>query len=92
MKLGYTRKCTIRRAVIKAYGSGTLVCAITDVSGNVTSLGSITLDGTNNQRTYYTPRGVATVEAPQFSITSTDFNGAIVKVMLAGTYADGEID
>ncbi len=92
IKLGFTRKCTIRRAVVKAYGTGTLACTITDVAGVVTSLGNIILDGTNNQRTYYTPFGIATVEAPQLSITSTNFNGAIVKVMLAGTYADGEID
>ena len=92
IKLGFTRKCTIRRAVVKAYGTGTLACTITDVEGTVISLGNITLDGTNNQKTYYTPFGIATVEAPKLSITSTNFNGAIVKVMLAGTYADGEID
>jgi hypothetical protein len=92
IKLGFTRKCTIRRAVVKAYGTGTLACTITDIAGTVISLGNIVLDGTNNQRTYYSPFGIATVEAPQLSITSTNFNGAIVKVMLAGTYADGEID
>jgi len=92
IKLGFTRKCTIRRAVVKAYGTGTLAVNITDIAGVVTSLGTIVLDGTNNQRTYYTPYGMATVEAPQLSITSTNFNGAIVKVMLAGTYADGDID
>jgi hypothetical protein len=92
IKLGYTRKCTIRRAVVKAYGTGTLACTITDIAGTMISLGNIVLDGTNNQRTYYSPFGIATVEAPQLSITSTNFNGAIVKVMLAGTYADGEID
>ena len=92
IKLGFTRKCTIRRAVIKAYGTGTLAVNITDLAGIVTSLGTIVLDGTNNQRTYYTPYGMATVEAPQLSITSTNFNGAIVKVMLAGTYADAGIN
>jgi uncharacterized membrane protein YebE (DUF533 family) len=78
--------------VVKAYGSGTLACAITDVNGTITPLGNITLDGTANPRTYYSPAGIVTAEAPQLSITSTSFNGVIVKAMLAGTYADGEID
>jgi len=92
MKLGHTRKPTIRRAVVKAYGTGVLTLTITDVSGNTTSLGTITLDGTTNARTYYSPFGVSTVEAPQLSITSTNFKGTIIKAMLAGTFADGEID
>lgn len=92
IKLGYSRKPTMRRVVIKAYGVGTLDINITDVSGVVTSMGTITLDGTTNQKTYYSPSGIATIEDPQLSITSTNFNGAIVKVMLAGTYADGDID
>jgi hypothetical protein len=92
IKLGHTRKPTIRRCVVKAYGSGTLACAITDVNGTITPLGNITLDGTANPRTYYSPAGIVTAEAPQLSITSTSFNGVIVKAMLAGTYADGEID
>lgn len=92
IKLGYTRKPTLRRAIVKAYGTGTLVLSVTDVTGVVISLGSIILDGTLNPKTYYSPSGISTVEAPQFSITSDNFIGSIIKVMLAGTYADGDID
>lgn len=92
LKLGFTRKSTTRRLVVKAYGTGTLACSIVDIDGTVTSLGDIILDGSLNAKTYYSPLGIATVEAPQLSITSTNFKGVIVKAMLAGTYADGEID
>lgn len=81
------RKPTIRRVVIKAYGQGILNLSI---SG--TSMGSITLDGTNNTKSYESTAGIYTGESPQLTITSSNFKGVIVKVMLAGTYADGDID
>lgn len=91
LKLGFTRKPTIRRAVIKASGTGTLHINVVDVTGVSISLGDIAVvSGSPN--TYYTTKGVATVEDPQLVITSTNFVGKIIKVMLAGTYADGEID
>lgn len=85
VKLG--RDPTIRRVLVKAYGSGTL-----NISVNGTSFGSVILDGTNTAKTYKSPLGMYTGEAPQTSITATNFKGSIVKVMLAGTYADGDID
>lgn len=81
------RQPTIRRAVIRAYGSGSLNCFV-----NGQSFGTVVLDGTTTSKTYLTPSGNYTGEAPQFSITSTNFKGVIEKVMLAGTYADGDID
>ena len=62
------------------------------VNVNGASFGNIILDGTTTSRTYLCPQGVYTGEAPQLSITSTNFKGVIEKVMMAGTYADGDID
>lgn len=90
--VGHTRQPTMRRVVVKAYGSGDLVLAVTDVNGISKSLGTITLDGTTNHKTYYSPSGIGTMECPQLSITSTDFKGVITKVMMTGTFADGLID
>lgn len=81
------REPTIRRVVIRAYGSGDLA-----ISDNGTSFGTITLDGTTVSKVYKSPRGNVTTQAPQLSITSSNFKGVIEKVMLAGTYADGDID
>lgn len=92
IKLGFTRKPTMRRVVVKAYGFGILTLEVTDITGVVIPLGTITLDGTLNARTYYSPNGIGTIECPQLSITSTNFSGAVVKVMMAGTYGDGEIN
>jgi hypothetical protein len=92
IKIGYTRKPTMRRVVVKAYGFGDLQLNVTDVDGVVTSLGTITLNGTTNAKTYYSPKGIGTVECPQLSITSTNFKGVIVKAMMTGTFADGDID
>jgi hypothetical protein len=85
IKLG--RKPTIRRVIVKAYGTGVLTLT---VSGK--SFGTITLDGTTTPQSYITATGIYTGEDPQLSITSTTFVGSIIKVMLAGTYADGDID
>jgi hypothetical protein len=85
MKLG--RKPTVRRVIIKAYGSGILTINVNDVS-----FGTITLDGTNNTKIYRSPKGTCTEEVPQVFISSSNFKGVIIKVMLAGTYADGDID
>jgi len=85
IKLG--RQPTIRRALVKAYGSGTLTLSINGVQ-----FGQIVLDGTTNVQVYKSPFGKYTGESPQLTITSTNFKGVIVKVMLAGTFADGEID
>lgn len=81
------REPTIRRVVIRAYGSGDLV-----ISDNGTSFGTITLDGTTTSKVYKCPIGIVTSQAPQLTITSSNFKGVIEKVMLAGTYADGDID
>lgn len=81
------RQPTIRRVVIRAYGSGTLA-----ISVNGTSFGNIVLDGTTTSKVYVCPIGVLTDQAPQLSITSTNFKAVIEKVMMAGTYADGDID
>jgi hypothetical protein len=85
MKLG--RKPTVRRVIMKAYGAGTLNIFVNDIP-----FGVITLDGTTTSKVYKTPRGICTEEAPQLIITSTNFKGVIIKIMLAGTYADGDID
>jgi len=81
------RKPTIRRVVVKAYGTGILTLTI---SGK--SFGTITLDGTSTPKSYLTTAGIYTGEDPQLTITSTAFAGSIIKVMLGGTYADGDID
>jgi hypothetical protein len=85
MKLG--RQPTIRRIIIRAYGSGILSFSINGVN-----FGGIQLDGTNVAKTYKTQQGIFTGEEPQLTVTSSNFAGAIVKIMLAGTYADGDID
>lgn len=85
MKIG--RKPTIRRVLVKAYGSGDLEILVND-----TPFGTITLDGSLVSRVYKSPKGICTAEAPQVTIGSNNFKGVIVKVMLAGTYADGDID
>lgn len=85
IKIG--RQPTIRRVVIRAFGSGDLACVI-----NGQSFGTITLDGTTTSKVYKSPIGFYTGEAPQLSITSSNFKGVIEKVVLPGTYADGEID
>jgi hypothetical protein len=85
MKLG--RKPSIRRVIIKAYGSGSLNIFVNDIS-----FGIIQLDGTTTSKVYKTPMGICTEEAPQLIITSNNFKGVIIKAMLAGTYADGDID
>src|SRR5271154_3716308 len=81
------RKPTIRRVVVKAYGTGILTLTI---SGK--SFGTITLDGTSTPKSYLTTAGIYTGEDSQLTITSTAFAGSIIKVMLGGTYADGDID
>lgn len=85
IKLG--RQPTIRRVVVKAFGSGTLNISVSGVN-----FGSIVLDGTTVPKTYLTTQGIYTGEDPQLSITSDSWKGCITKVMLAGTYADGDID
>lgn len=81
------RKPTIRRVVIKASGTGTLNISVSGVS-----FGSVTLFEVNTAQSFKSPYGMYTGENPQLTITSTGFIGTIVKVMMAGTYADGEID
>lgn len=81
------RQPTIRRVVVRAYGTGNLVCSV-----NGASFGTIALDGTATSKAYICPSGVYTGQAPQLKITSSNFKGVIEKVMLAGTYADGDID
>jgi hypothetical protein len=92
IKLGYSRKPTIRRVVVKAYGSGTLNISLSSVGGDNTSFGQIVLDGTMNAKTYYSTQGVVTYEAPNLNINSQNFNGVIIKAMLSGAYGDGDID
>ena len=89
--LGHSRKPTIRRIVVKGKGAGTLQLTLTDIDGNTVDCGTVSL-AAGNGNTYYNPKGIMTAECPQLSITSSDFKGEITKVMLAGTYADGEID
>lgn len=81
------RQPTIRRVVIRAYGFGDLAVSVSGVS-----FGTVTLDGTTNSKVYLTSGGIYTGQAPQLSITSSNFKGAIEKVMMGGTYADGDID
>jgi hypothetical protein len=85
IKLG--RRPTIRRVIIKACGVGNLFPTVSGVS-----FGIITLDGTNVPKTYYSNQGIYTGEDPQLTIESIDFLGQITKVMMAGTYADGDLD
>jgi hypothetical protein len=85
IKLG--RQPTVRRVVVKASGSGTLALTLSGVD-----FGTIILNGSQTPATYKSNYGIYTGEDPQLNIQSTNFNGQIVKVMLAGTYADGDID
>jgi hypothetical protein len=85
IKLG--RKPTIRRVIVKASGFGIL-----NISVSGKSFGNIILDGTTNVKTYKTTQGIYTGEDPQLTISSIEFQGQIIKVMMAGTYADGDID
>lgn len=85
IKLG--RQPTIRRVLVKAYGSGTLILTVSGVS-----FGEIVLDGSTNTKTYYSPGGIYTGEDPQLTITCADFKGVIVKTMMGGAYADGDVD
>lgn len=81
------RQPTIRRVVIRAYGFGDLAVSVSGVS-----FGTVTLDGTLNSKVYLTTGGIYTGQAPQLSIMSSNFKGVIEKVMMGGTYADGDID
>src|SRR5271154_351352 len=81
------RQPTIRRVVVKAYGFGTL-----NISVSGKSFGVITLNGSSIPKSYLAQSGIYTGEDPQLTITSSNFQGSIIKVMLAGTYADGDID
>lgn len=81
------RQPTIRRVVIRAYGFGDLAVSVSGVS-----FGTVTLDGATNSKVYLTSGGIYTGQAPQLSITSSNFKGVIEKVMMGGTYADGDID
>lgn len=85
IKLG--RKPTIRRILIKAYGSGTLNLSVSGVN-----FGSVVLNGSNTPATYESTMNMYTGEDPQLTITSTNFLGSIIKIMLGGTYADGDVD
>lgn len=85
MKLG--RKPTVRRVLVKAYGSGDLAITVNNVD-----FGTISLDGSNITKVYKSGKGICTAEAPQVNIGSANFKGVIIKIMLAGAYADGDID
>lgn len=86
-ELKLDRQPTFRRVIVKAYGSGTLT-----VSVNGIPFGDLVLDGTMTARNYKTPEGIYTGIDPQLTITSINFKGVIIKVMVAGTYADGDVD
>ena len=79
------REPTIRRIVVRAYGSGTL-----NLSINGVSFGAINIASTIPAN-YISPFGVFTGMDPQLTVTG-NFNGVIVKIVLFGTYADGEVD
>lgn len=78
---------TIRRIIVKAFGSGTLILSVNGVS-----FGQIVLDGTSTTKRYLNSGGIYTGQSPQLTISSTNFKGVIVKVAMYGTYADGEPD
>lgn len=81
------RQPTFRRVIVRAYGTGVLTLTVSGVD-----FGTITLDGTEISSTYISQYGEYTGENPQLTITCPVFSGVIVKAMVAGTYADGEID
>lgn len=90
IKLG--RQPTIRRVLIKAYGTGTIAVSVSGVA-----FGNIVLDGTTVAKTYFTTgngvtQAIYTGEDPQLLLTSANFKGTIVKVMMSGAYADGDVD
>jgi len=78
---------TIRRIIVKAFGSGTLALSINGVS-----FGNIVLDGTTTTKRYISTGGVYTGLSPQLTVTSSNFQGCIVKIIMYGTLADGEPD
>lgn len=86
-EIKFDRQPTIRRVVFRASGSGAMQIKVSGVD-----FGTIQLNGDNQTREYRTPYGIYTGKDPQLEIISSNFNGRIVKVMMAGTYADGEID
>jgi hypothetical protein len=88
IKLG--REPTIRRVLVVASGGNGNDC-IVDISVNGVSFGSVNLINVA-ETTYYSQEGIYTGERPQLTLASSTFNGRISKVMMAGTYADGDID
>jgi hypothetical protein len=78
------RQPTIRVVVIKAAGSGTLQVLV-----NNAAFSQVVVN--NTTATTYISSGMYTGEDPQVQISSANFDGYIVKVVMAGTYADGEL-
>lgn len=82
------RQPQVRGVVIKAIGDPTRTSTLVVTVGNVTFTPVIVTGAT---KITYKSSGVFTGEDPQLTITSTDFSGVIVKAVMFGTYADGEL-
>lgn len=78
------RQPTVVFLVIRASGYGTITVQV----GNTTWT-PITLN--SNNMVTYTSSGIQTAECPQIILTSTNFYGTINKVMMSGSYGDGEL-
>lgn len=77
------RQPTVRRVLVKAAGVGTLAIQVNNVTFTPIAVNSTT-------PIVYTSDGIFTGQNPQLTISSANFDGYIVKVMMADTYADGE--
>lgn len=77
------RQPTIRRVLIKAAGRGILNVSVSGIAFSPIQVNSVTPIVVFSD-------GIFTGQNPQLSITSNNFDGYIVKTMMAATYADGE--
>jgi hypothetical protein len=78
------RQPNIRMVVVKAAGFGQLGVQVSNEAFSTISVASPTPAS-------YLSSGVYTGENPQLNITSPNFDGYIVKAMMPGTYADGDL-
>ncbi len=100
------RQVTISRVIIKAAGFGSIVPTITGIISPEypgEAIQNVTVTGTpiavnSSTPANYTSSLIFTGENPQLSLSDQQgflnpgFDGYIVKVMMVGTYAEGDID
>jgi hypothetical protein len=86
-----TRQPQVRGVAIKAKGVGTLTITVSGQVQGVNSSATFTPIVLNSTTAITAlSSGIYTGEDPQLSISSTSFDGVIIKASMFGTYADGE--